>query len=91
MDRMMTGFCFDPQVSLLAFRFQAVVNGIFNQWLESQLIMRQSRISVEIRERMTLSLLKRVLSVKVREIGTVEWDYEEYPNDVRANPLEQRS
>ena len=33
----MTGFCFDPQVSLLAFRFQAVVNGIFNQWLESQL------------------------------------------------------
>ncbi len=53
--------------------------------------MRQSRISVEIRERMTLSLLKRVLSVKVREIGTVEWDYEEYPNDVRANPLEQRS
>ncbi len=45
----------------------------------------------EIRERMTLSLLKRVLSVKVREIGTVEWDYEEYPNDVRANPLEQRS
>lgn len=42
----------------------------------------------EIREKMTLLLLKRVLSVKVRDIGSIEWQDQEYPVDVRYCPLE---
>ena len=42
----------------------------------------------EIQQELTLELLKRVLSVKVRDIGRIDWDDEEYPIDVRANPLE---
>lgn len=37
---------------------------------------------------LTLLLLKRVLSVKVRDIGKMDWDYADYPYDVRFEPLE---
>ena len=40
------------------------------------------------REELTLLLLKRVMSVKVRDIGKLIWDYEAYPYDVRFEPLE---
>lgn len=42
----------------------------------------------EIRTKMTLELLKRVLSVKTRDIGALEWDGVDYPQDVRFEPLE---
>lgn len=42
----------------------------------------------KIRMELTEKLLKRVLSVKVRNIGEDEWNYKEYPVDVRRNPLE---
>lgn len=41
-----------------------------------------------IQQNMMMRLLQRLLSVKVRDIGKIEWDYEEYPLDVRQNPLE---
>ena len=41
----------------------------------------------DIRNRMTTLLLMRVLGVKMRDVG-IEWDEEEYPVDVRFNPLE---
>jgi arylsulfatase A-like enzyme len=41
----------------------------------------------DIQERMTTLLLKRILGVKVRDIG-LDWDENEYPIDVRFNPLE---
>lgn len=37
---------------------------------------------------LTLLLLKRILSVKVRDIGDLEWKYPDYPYDVRFEPLE---
>lgn len=36
---------------------------------------------------MTLALLKRTMSVKVRDVG-LDWDYPNYPHDVRFEPLE---
>lgn len=36
---------------------------------------------------MTTMLVKRLLSVKVRDVG-IEWDCPEYPHDVRFEPLE---
>lgn len=39
-------------------------------------------------QEMTLDLLKRVISVKERDIGEGSWDYQEYPFDVREHPLE---
>lgn len=42
----------------------------------------------EIRNELSLLLLKRVMSVKVRDIGKLEWDYPPYPHDVRFEPLE---
>ena len=42
----------------------------------------------DIRNELTLLLLKRVLSVKVRDIGKLDWDYPAYPYDVRFEPLE---
>lgn len=33
-------------------------------------------------------LVRRLLSVKLRNTGKIEWDYEDYPLDVRQNPLE---
>ncbi len=42
----------------------------------------------DIKNDMTLRLLKRVMSVKVRDIGQLEWNYEPYPHDVRFEPLE---
>lgn len=41
-----------------------------------------------IRSDLTVKLLKRILSVKVRDIG-LEWNYEEYKQDVRFEPLEK--
>ncbi|MGL6201430.1 MAG: sulfatase family protein [Lachnospiraceae bacterium] len=41
-----------------------------------------------VKDEMTSLLLKRVLSVKVRDIGKLEWDYQDYPYDVRFEPLE---
>lgn len=41
-----------------------------------------------VRQELTLRLTKRLLSVKVRDIGAVEWNTEEYPQDVRFEPLE---
>lgn len=41
-----------------------------------------------VRNEMTTLLLKRVLSVKVRDIGKLDWDYADYPYDVRFEPLE---
>lgn len=41
-----------------------------------------------IRDEMTLLLLKRVMGVKVRDIGQLEWNYPDYPHDVRFEPLE---
>lgn len=46
--------------------------------------MEESR---QIQNELTLELLKRVLSVKVRDVG-MEWKYPEYPYDVRFEPLE---
>lgn len=42
----------------------------------------------KIRTELTLLLLKRTMSVKVRDIGKLEWDYKGYPYDVRFEPLE---
>lgn len=42
----------------------------------------------KVREELTLLLLKRVISVKVRDIGKLDWDYQDYPYDVRFEPLE---
>ncbi len=42
----------------------------------------------EIQTDLTLKLLKRQMSVKVRDIGSMEWTYEDYPHDVRFEPLE---
>lgn len=42
-----------------------------------------------VQQEMTLELLKRVMSVKVRDTGKMEWDYAEYPVDVREEPLEK--
>ena len=41
-----------------------------------------------IRQELTLILLKRVLGVKVRETGRTAWNFEEYGQDVRFEPLE---
>ena len=41
-----------------------------------------------IQQEMTFELLKRVMSVKVRDTGKIEWDYPDYPVDVREHPLE---
>lgn len=41
-----------------------------------------------IKNEMTLLLLKRIMSVKVRDIRKLEWDYPQYPYDVRFEPLE---
>ena len=41
-----------------------------------------------VRDEMTLLLLKRVMSVKVRDIHKLDWDYPQYPYDVRFEPLE---
>ena len=41
----------------------------------------------EIQAKMTIMLLKRVLGVKMRDVG-LDWDESEYPVDVRFNPLE---
>ena len=40
-----------------------------------------------IKNEMTTLLTKRLLSVKVRDVG-IDWDESEYPTDVRFNPLE---
>ncbi len=42
----------------------------------------------KIQSELTLVLLKRILSVKTRDIKTKEWDYEQYGIDVREAPLE---
>jgi len=42
----------------------------------------------KIQSDLTLILLKRILSVKTRDIKTKEWDYEQYGIDVREAPLE---
>lgn len=41
----------------------------------------------ERREEMTQALLKRILAVKMRDVG-MGWDQEEYPIDVRFEPIE---
>lgn len=41
-----------------------------------------------VRAELTEKLLKRVLSVKVRDTGRIKWDKEEYPVDVRFEPLD---
>jgi arylsulfatase A-like enzyme len=41
----------------------------------------------EIKNHLTLKLLERTMSVKVRNIG-LEWKYKDYPQDVRFEPLE---
>ncbi|MFI3213329.1 MAG: sulfatase-like hydrolase/transferase [Eubacteriales bacterium] len=41
----------------------------------------------KIQNHLTLALLKRIMSVKVRDIG-MDWTYSEYPYDVRFEPLE---
>ena len=41
-----------------------------------------------VRQELTLILLKRILGVKVRETGGIEWNFEEYGQDVRFEPLE---
>lgn len=41
----------------------------------------------EIQTSLTLKLLKRTMSVKVRDVG-LEWNYKDYPYDVRFEPLE---
>ncbi len=43
---------------------------------------------VDIKNDLTTLLLKRIMSVKVRDIGKLDWDYAEYPYDVRFEPLE---
>lgn len=42
----------------------------------------------DIRNDLTLRLLKRVLGVKIRDVGGGVWNTEEYPVDVRRMPLE---
>jgi len=41
----------------------------------------------DVKNELTLSLMKRLLSVKVRDVG-IEWQYESYMHDVRFEPLE---
>ncbi|MCT4543865.1 MAG: DUF4976 domain-containing protein [Vallitalea sp.] len=41
----------------------------------------------DIRNELTLLLIKRLLGVKVRDVG-LEWPYDKYPHDVRCEPLE---
>ena len=41
----------------------------------------------DIKTELTLDLLKRVMSVKTRDVG-LNWNYEKYPHDVRYEPLE---
>lgn len=41
-----------------------------------------------VKDEMTLLLLKRIMSVKVRDIHKLDWDYAQYPYDVRFEPLE---
>lgn len=43
-----------------------------------------------VKQNLTLELLKRILGVKVRDIGTLDWDPNEYPIDVRFEPLEMQ-
>lgn len=43
---------------------------------------------IGIRQELTLILLKRIIGVKVRETGRTAWDFEEYGQDVRFEPLE---
>ena len=43
----------------------------------------------QIKNDLTLLLLKRTMSVKVRDIGSMQWNYEAYPYDVRFEPLQQ--
>ena len=40
-----------------------------------------------VRSELTLALLRRVLSVKIRDVG-LDWKYDKYPYDVRFEPLE---
>lgn len=47
-----------------------------------------SRSTPALQNELTLLLLKRILSVKVRDIGDLEWKYPDYPYDVRFEPLE---
>jgi arylsulfatase A-like enzyme len=42
----------------------------------------------DIKNELTLLLLKRTMGVKVRDIGSLDWDYPQYPYDVRFEPLE---
>jgi len=42
----------------------------------------------QIRNHLTLLLLKRVIGTKVRDIGKLEWEYPSYQNDVRFEPIE---
>ncbi len=48
----------------------------------------QDKAYEDIKSEMTLLLLKRVMSVKVRDIHKLDWDYRQYPHDVRFEPLE---
>lgn len=48
----------------------------------------QAKDFADVRNELTLLLLKRVMSVKVRDIGALDWNYPEYPYDVRFEPLE---
>lgn len=41
-----------------------------------------------VQQDMTLELLKRIMSVKVRDTGSISWNYQDYPVDVREHPLE---
>ncbi|MCT4598300.1 MAG: sulfatase-like hydrolase/transferase [Vallitalea sp.] len=41
----------------------------------------------DIRNELTLLLTKRLLGVKVRDVG-LQWPYDKYPHDVRCEPLE---
>ena len=41
-----------------------------------------------VRQTLTLRLLQRTLSVKVRDTGMVDWSGTDYPQDVRFEPLE---
>lgn len=42
----------------------------------------------QVQQQLTQRLLQRLLSVKVRDIGALEWDSPDYPQDVRFEPLE---
>lgn len=41
-----------------------------------------------VQQELTLRLLRRIMQVKVRDTGAVEWDNRDYPQDVRFEPLE---